>query len=58
MVAAMLIRSKMKPDIRFDAIDKSTTDDMFVILIDPKNDVAALERIKSILSGLRIIEIR
>lgn len=58
MVAAMLIRSKMKPDIRFEAIDKSTTDDMFVILIDTKNDVAALERIKSILSGMRIVEIR
>jgi hypothetical protein len=58
MVAALLIRSKMKPDIRFEAIDKSTTDDMFVILIDPKNDVAALERIKSILSGIQIVEIR
>jgi hypothetical protein len=58
MVAAMLIRSKMKPDIRFEAIDKSTTDDMFVILIDTKNDVAALERIKSILSGIQIVEIR
>jgi hypothetical protein len=58
MVAALLIRSKMKPDIRFEAIDKSTTDDMFVILIDTKNDVAALERIKSILSGMRIVEIR
>lgn len=58
MVTAMFIRSKMKPDIRFKAIDKRTTDDMFVILIDSKNDKTTLDRIRSILSGIRILEIR
>jgi hypothetical protein len=58
MVAALLIRSKMKPDIRFEPIDKRTTDDTFVILIDAKNDKTTLERIKSTLSGIRTLEIR
>ena len=58
MVAAMLIRSKMKPDIRFEAVEKRTTDDMFVVLIDAKNNETTLDRIKSTLSGIRTVEIR
>ena len=33
MVAALLIRSKLKPDIRFKPVDERITDDMFVILV-------------------------
>src|ERR1035437_8338521 len=34
MVVAMLVRSKLKPDIRFVPVDKRITADRFVILVD------------------------
>ena len=58
MVAALLIRSKLKPDIRFVAIDKRITDDRFVILVEAADVKTALVRVTSVLSGIQTIEIR
>ena len=58
MVAAMLIRSKFKPDIRFVPIDKRITDDRFVILVEAADAKTTLMRVKSVLSGIQTIEIR
>lgn len=58
MVAALLIRSKLKPDIRFVPVEARITDDRFVILVDAVNEETALKRITSLLSGIQSIEIR
>ncbi len=58
MVAALLIRSKLKPDIRFVAIDKRITDDRFVILVEAADVKLTLVRVTSVLSGIQTIEIR
>jgi hypothetical protein len=58
MVAAFLIRSKLKPDIQFKPIDERITDDRFVILVDASDEGNTLERVKSILSGINTLEIR
>ena len=58
MVAAMLIRSKLKPDIRFVPVDKRITDDRFVILVEAADAKTTLERVTSVLSGIQTIEIR
>jgi hypothetical protein len=58
MVAAFLIRSKLKPDIRFKPFDESITDDRFVILIDASDDRTAFDRVKSLLTGIHTLEIR
>jgi hypothetical protein len=58
MVAAMLIRSKLKPDIRFVPVDKRITDDRFVILVEAADAKTTLMRVKSVLSGIQTIEIR
>jgi hypothetical protein len=58
MVAALLIRSKLKPDIRFKAVDKDITDDKFVILVNINNDETTLQRITTLLSGIKTLEIR
>lgn len=58
MVAAFLIRSKLKPDIRFVAIDKRITDDRFVILVEAADVKLTLVRVTSVLSGIQTIEIR
>ena len=58
MVAALLIRSKLKPEIRFDAIEDRITDDRFVILVEAEDEEATINRIKSLLSGIHTIEIR
>lgn len=57
MVAAMLIRSKLKPDIRFVPVDKRITDDRFVILVEAADAKTTLERVTSVLSGIQTIEI-
>jgi Protein of unknown function (DUF3341) len=57
MVAAFLIRSKLKPDIRFKPFDESVTDDRFVILVEASDEEGTLERVKSILSGINTLEI-
>ncbi len=58
MVAALLIRSKLKPDIRFAPVDKRITDDRFVILVDAPDEETTLTRVKSLLSGIHTLEIR
>jgi hypothetical protein len=58
MVAALLIRSKLKPDIRFKPVDDGITDDRFVILVDTNDDETTLKRVTSLLSGIQILEIR
>ncbi len=58
MVAALLIRSKLKPDIRFDPPIKRVTDDLFVILIETGDEATKVERIGTALSGIPTVEIR
>jgi hypothetical protein len=58
MVAALLIRSRLKPDIYFTPVDSRITDDRFVIVVDNPGDNASLDRVKSILSGIQTIEIK
>jgi hypothetical protein len=58
MAAAMLIRSKLKPDIRFEPVDKRVTDNMFMIMVDTLDGKTTPEKIRSILSGIEIFEIK
>jgi hypothetical protein len=58
MVAALLIRSRLKPEIIFTPIDERITDDRFVILVEAKDEAASLERVRSLLTGIQTIEIR
>jgi hypothetical protein len=58
MVAAMLIRSKLKPEIRFEPVEARITDDRFVILVEAEDEETTLSRIRSLLSGIHTIEIR
>ena len=58
MVAALLIRSKLKPDISFKPVDEGITDDRFVILVDTNDDETTLKRVTSLLSGIQTLEIR
>jgi hypothetical protein len=58
MGVAFLVRSKLKPDIRFEPIDEKITDDAFVILIDSGEEETALERIRTLLFGINTKEIR
>jgi hypothetical protein len=57
MVAAFLIRSKLKPEIEFKSFDERITDDLFVILIDSGEEKTTVERIKTTLSGIQTIQI-
>lgn len=58
MVAALLIKSKLKPDIRFEPYDVNITDDMFVILIESGDEKSSMERISSTLSDIQTIKIK
>ena len=58
MAAALLIRSRLKPDIRFVSIEKRITDDRFVILVEATDEGTTLNSITSLLSGIQTIEIR
>lgn len=58
MVVALLIRSRLKPDIRFKPVDERITDDRFVILVDAADEKTTLNRVKSLLSGIHTLEIR
>ena len=57
MVAAFLIRSKLKPDIKFETIDERITDDLFVVLVESGDDKTTVERIKLALTGIQTIKI-
>jgi len=58
MVFALLIRSNLKPEYRFEPLNDRITDDMFVVLIDSTGEKTTIEKIKSTLSGIQTIEIR
>jgi hypothetical protein len=58
MAAALLIRSKLKPDIYFVPDDDKITDDLFVIFIDNGAGNTDVEKIKATLTGIEIIEIK
>ena len=58
MVAAFLIRSRLKPEIIFTPVDARITDDRFVILVEAQDELASLERVRSLLSGIQTVEIR
>ena len=58
MAAAFLIRSKLKPDIRFKPVNERITDDRFVILVEAEDDENTLKRVRSLLSEIQTIEIR
>jgi hypothetical protein len=58
MVVAMFIRSKLKPNIRFEPVDEEITDDKFVILVNINNDETTLQRVTTLLSGIKTLEIR
>jgi hypothetical protein len=57
MVGAFLIKSRLKPEIRFNSVDERITDDRFVILVN-KKEADSLERVSSLLSGIQTTEIR
>ena len=59
MVAAFLIKSRLKPEKEFHTIDDRITDDRFVILVGAdKDDGKAREQIKTALSGIQNVEIK
>lgn len=58
MAAAFFVRSKLKPDIRFNPVEERITDNMFVILVDTGNGNTTPQKIRSILSGIKTLEIR
>jgi len=58
MAVAFLVRSKLKPDIRFEPVDEKITDDAFVILIEAGEGETAMDRIKALLFGINTKEIR
>ena len=58
MVVAFLVRSNLKPDIRFVTIDERITDNVFIILIEAEDEDNSLKRLNSVLSGIKIIEIK
>jgi hypothetical protein len=57
MVAAFLIRSKLKPDKEFEPIDERITDDRFVILVSGEGGDTR-GKIKSALAGIQNVEIK
>lgn len=58
MVAALLIRSRLKPEIIFTPVDGRITDDRFVILVEAEDEAASLERVRSLLTDIQTVEIR
>lgn len=59
MVAAFLIRSKLKPEKEFDPIDGRITDDRFVILVGSTGEGGdTREKIKTCLAGIQNVEIK
>jgi len=59
MVAAFLIKSRLKPKKDFDPIDPGITDDRFVILVNAWGDEKSTrDNIKSVLAGIQNLEIK
>ena len=58
VVAALLIRSGLKPTKKFETIYPRITDDRFVILVDAEqNEKSTRETLQAVLSGVSIVEI-
>lgn len=57
MVAAFLIRSRLKPEITFKPIDDGIMDDRFVILVESGDEITTVDRIKTTLSGIQTLKI-
>jgi hypothetical protein len=58
MVAALLVRSKLKPDLKFEPVNDNITDDTFIILIDSEDGKTTVEKIQSTLSDIQTLDIR
>jgi hypothetical protein len=58
MVAAMLIKSKLKPEKKFVPLDEKITDDTFVILVDSEDKKTTKDKVKSVLSGIQTVDIK
>jgi hypothetical protein len=58
MVVALLVRSRLKPDIYFTPDDDRITDDRFIIIIDTRHGATTVEKVRSVLSGIQNIEIK
>jgi hypothetical protein len=58
VVAALLIRSGLKPSKKFEPVHPRITDDRFVILVDAEqNEKSTRETLQSVLSGVSNVEI-
>ena len=58
VVAAMLIRSGLKPVKKFEPVHPRITDDRFVILVDAgQSEKSTRENLQSVLSGISNVEI-
>ena len=55
MAGAFFIKSRLKPDKKFEPVDPDITDDKFLILVDGETSA---EKIKTVLSGINTIEIK
>jgi hypothetical protein len=58
MVAALLFRSGLKPEITFDSVEERITDDRFVIMVKAQDEESSLKRIQLLLKGIQTVEIR
>lgn len=58
MVAALLVRSRLKPDIDYETDEARITDDRFVIFVNAPDEESSLTRIRSLLTGIQTVEIR
>ena len=58
VVAAMLIRSRLKPSKKFEPVHPRITDDRFVILVDAEqSEKSTRENLQSVLSGVSNFDI-
>jgi len=58
VVAALLIRSRLKPVKKFEPVHPRITDDRFVILVDAEqSEKSTRENLQSVLSGISNVEI-
>lgn len=58
MVAALLFRSGLKPEITFDSVEERITDDRFVIMVKAQDEEDSLKRVRLLLAGIQTVEIR
>jgi len=59
IAAAFLIKSKLKPDKKFEVFDERVTDDHFVIIISGEDDIkSARKKTEDALAGIQMTEIK